>query len=159
MPVGKRLYNERAPKLFLKITQELIDWAIPGDAIRCAIARAILSHIPHASHIAVDGRQICFSDSTQRLRYKYTTPRKCQSFIILFDEPGGKAKCKPFSFLLKPENAMVERMSNKRGGTEPAGARKKRHRRTKQKRAFSGGLSTMHRTHGMCLALPEGEMG
>lgn len=151
MARGERLYGEKAPELELFITQELIDWAIAGDASRCAIARALLNLIPYATFIKVDIQTLSFTDPMERKRHFYLMTRLGQHFIRLFDDPLHRLECQPFKLHLKPENATTRAMSSRRGSDELPGARDRRRRKKKREGCFA--VATMRRTDGLAIAM------
>ena len=88
----------RGPKLYVPVTQEIIDSAVPRDSGYCMFAEAIKKCLPGITKVAVDLQTIRFSDPDKRKRYCYLTPRICQVALVNFDQG---TKPEPFIFRLR----------------------------------------------------------
>ena len=82
----------------IKVTQEMIDRAIPADSSHCMIADAVQATLPKAEFVAVDLATIRWSDRKKGLRYTFLTPRGAQWALVQFDQG---VKPEPFSFILR----------------------------------------------------------
>lgn len=82
----KKKRRKVSPKLVVRVTDELIDTAVPKDSEHCMIADAIKAAFPSAKSIAVDLATCRFSDPDKGLRYIYLTPRFAQAALVDFDE-------------------------------------------------------------------------
>lgn len=89
---------EKARRMTVRVMQADIDGARQANSNKCAIARAIASSLPTASHISVDVASIRFTHDGGSKRSYYMTPAKVQRFIFAFDagEP-----VEPFEFALR----------------------------------------------------------
>lgn len=99
MAVGglKRVRLPRAPKVVVKVTEEIIKESVKADSSHCMIAESLKRQVPSARSISVDIASIRFSDREVGLRYIYMTPRIAQVPIIEFDQ--GRIP-EPFQFQL-----------------------------------------------------------
>jgi|SRR5262245_6695423 len=93
----KRLRSFRAPKIRVKVTEEIVATACRANSFHCMVSDAVKRAAPWADHIASDLQSIRITDPRRGLRYTYLTPRTAQLALIAFDQ--GK-KVPPFEFTL-----------------------------------------------------------
>ena len=82
----------------VRITEEIIDHAVPRDSRHCMIADGVRAGYPQASRVSVDLATIRLTDPTTRLRYTFLTPRVVQVALVNFDRG---VKPAPFDFQLR----------------------------------------------------------
>jgi hypothetical protein len=84
----KRPYNKRrnSPKILVRVTDDLIETALPKDSEHCMVADAVKVAFPTAKAVSVDLATVRFSDPDKGLRYIYLTPRFAQTALVEFDE-------------------------------------------------------------------------
>lgn len=98
-----------APRLDVRVTQEIIDAAAVRDSSHCMIAEAIAAAHPTATYIAVDLATIRFTDEAAGFRYIYLTPRPAQGALLDFDQGA-----KPEPFTIHARAAQVVRTGKRR---------------------------------------------
>jgi hypothetical protein len=85
-PKGKATLKGAHKVVSCRVTQELIDLAMPRDSNHCMVADAVKSALPHVKAVSVDLATIRFTDPVKRQRYIYLTPIRVQKALIEFDQ-------------------------------------------------------------------------
>jgi hypothetical protein len=82
----KRHKRKVSPKVLIRVTDDLIETALPKNSEHCMIADAVKVAFPTAKAVSVDLATVRFSDPAKGLRYIYLTPRFAQAALVDFDE-------------------------------------------------------------------------
>lgn len=90
----------KAPRPFIRVTNDHIAPAVRRDSSHCMIQIAIEQQIPNAKAISVDLQTIRWSDPTVGKRYIWLTPRPAQEMLIAFDR-GWDDLIEPIAFELR----------------------------------------------------------
>ena len=106
--------RKTSPNFVIRVTQQIIDTAVPKDSNHCMVADAIKAALPEAASVTVDLQSVRFSDPSRGLRYVYLTPRIAQEALILFDEG---MKVPPFECRLSRASQIVSMYRRKPGGS------------------------------------------
>lgn len=86
------------PRVSVKVTQDIIEAAVPRDSGHCMVADAVKATVPNARSVAVDLQTIRWSDPKLGRRFTYLTPRTAQVALINFDQG---TRPEPFEFQLR----------------------------------------------------------
>src|SRR5262245_57512785 len=81
---SRRHKRKTSPRGLVRVTDELIETALPKNSEHCMIADAVKIAFPGAKGVSVDLATIRFSDPEKGLRYIYLTPRIAQTALVEF---------------------------------------------------------------------------
>jgi hypothetical protein len=92
--------------IHVHMTDEDVEFGEQQNDMRCAGVLGIKAADPEIERVRVRRDYVTFSHRGDDLRRKVPTPRALARFIDQFDPEGGKAKVKPISFTIDPEQAV-----------------------------------------------------
>jgi len=83
-----RVYTARSPRVYLNVTQDIIDKSTVKNSSHCVIAEAVKEAFSGARFVSVDLQTIRFTDPDPKRPYRYTylTPRTAQVALVQFDQ-------------------------------------------------------------------------
>jgi hypothetical protein len=94
----------------VNITEDIIEHSVQRDSSHCMIADAVRALVPDAKWVSVDLQTVRFTDTRDRKRYVYLTPRRAQEALIRFDQG---EKSEPFRFFLRDPQVIPLREVNR----------------------------------------------